>query len=95
MPGRPLLPMFMRPPGLFSRAGSRPQSFCELVQTEKVNATAMVPTMLAMLIEYPDFHKYDLSSLTTVGTGGAALPLGLKAKPRRCFPDSPSAPVTA
>ncbi|MEW6185842.1 MAG: long-chain-fatty-acid--CoA ligase [Thermodesulfobacteriota bacterium] len=63
-----------------------PQSFCELVQTEKVNATGMVPTMLAMLIEYPDFGKYDLSSLTQVGTGGAALPLGLKAKAEKMFP---------
>jgi acyl-CoA synthetase (AMP-forming)/AMP-acid ligase II len=63
-----------------------PQSFCELVQTEKVNATGMVPTMLAMLIEYPDFEKYDLSSLTQVGTGGAALPLGLKAKAEKMFP---------
>jgi len=68
-------------PGRFT-----PENFCELVQTEKVNATSMVPTMLAMLIEYPDFHKYDLSSLITVGTGGAALPLGLKAKAEKIFP---------
>ncbi len=68
-------------PGRFS-----PESFCDLVQTEKVTATSMVPTMLAMLIEYPDFHKFDLSSLTTVGTGGAALPLGLKAKAEKMFP---------
>ena len=68
-------------PGRFS-----PESFCDLVQTEKVTATSMVPTMLAMLIEYPDFHKFDLTSLTTVGTGGAALPLGLKAKAEKMFP---------
>lgn len=68
-------------PGRFT-----PQGFCELVETEKVNTTAMVPTMLAMLIEYPDFGKYDLSSLTQIGTGGAALPLGLKAKAEKLFP---------
>jgi acyl-CoA synthetase (AMP-forming)/AMP-acid ligase II len=68
-------------PGRFS-----PESFCELVQTEKVTTTGLVPTMLAMLIEYPDFKKYDMSSLINVGVGGAALPLGLKAKAEKMFP---------
>jgi acyl-CoA synthetase (AMP-forming)/AMP-acid ligase II len=68
-------------PGRFS-----PESFCELVQTEKVTSTAMVPTMLAMLIEYPDLKKWDLSSLQTVSVGGAALSLGLKAKAEALFP---------
>jgi acyl-CoA synthetase (AMP-forming)/AMP-acid ligase II len=68
-------------PGRFT-----PQAFCELVQEEKVNTTAVVPTMLAMLIEYPDFGRYDLSSLAQIGTGGAALPLGLKAKAEKLFP---------
>jgi acyl-CoA synthetase (AMP-forming)/AMP-acid ligase II len=69
-------------PGRFT-----PESFCELVQTEKVTSTAMVPTMLAMLIEYPDLKKWDLSSLQAVSIGGAALPLGLKAKAEALFPN--------
>lgn len=68
-------------PGKFT-----PGSFCELVEREKVTNTAMVPTMLAMLIEYPDFHKYDTSSLVTIGVGGAALSPGLKAKAEEIFP---------
>jgi acyl-CoA synthetase (AMP-forming)/AMP-acid ligase II len=67
-------------PGRFS-----PQSFCELVQNEKVNSAGMVPTMLAMLVEYPDVHKYDLSSLKQIGVGGGALPLGLKLKAEKLF----------
>ena len=63
-----------------------PESFCELVEREKVTSTAVVPTMLAMLLEYPDFNKYDLSSLTSIVAGGAALPLGLKAKAEKVFP---------
>ncbi len=63
-----------------------PETFCELVQTEKVNAVALVPTMLAMLIEYPDIEKYDLSSLTGIAVGGGALPLGLKRKAEKLFP---------
>jgi fatty-acyl-CoA synthase len=69
-------------PGRFSA-----ESFCELVQTEKVTSSGMVPTMLAMLIEYPDLKKWDLSSILTVGTGGAALPPGLKTKAEKLFPN--------
>jgi acyl-CoA synthetase (AMP-forming)/AMP-acid ligase II len=68
-------------PGRFT-----PESFCELVQMEKVNAAAMVPTMLAMLLEYPDLNKWDLSSLLFVAVGGGALPLGLKQKAEKVFP---------
>ena len=68
-------------PGLFTVDG-----FCELVQTEKVTSTMMVPTMLAMIIEYPDLDKYDLSSLKACSVGGAALPLGLKAKAEKLIP---------
>lgn len=68
-------------PGKFT-----PEGFCELVQNEKVNITSMVPTMLAMLLEYKDIDKWDLSSLTTIGTGGGALPLGLKQKAEKLFP---------
>ena len=69
-------------PGRFSA-----EAFCELVQREKVTSSGMVPTMLAMLIEYPDLKKWDLSSILTVGTGGAALPPGLKSKAEKLFPN--------
>jgi len=68
-------------PGKFT-----PESFCELVHNEKVNITSMVPTMLAMILEYKDIDKWDLSSLTNIGTGGGALPLGLKRKAEKLFP---------
>jgi fatty-acyl-CoA synthase len=68
-------------PGMFTVEG-----FCDLVQTEKVTSTGLVPTTLAMIIEYPDLDKYDLSSLKRVGVGGAALPLGLKTKAEKVIP---------
>ncbi len=68
-------------PGTFTVDG-----FCELVQTEKVTSVAVVPTILALLIEYPDIDKYDLSSLVTVSVGGGALPLGLKTKVEKKIP---------
>jgi len=68
-------------PGRFTVDG-----FCELVQTERVTTSGLVPTVLAMLIEYEDLDKYDLSSLKNVSVGGAALPLGLKAKAEKMMP---------
>lgn len=68
-------------PGRFTVEG-----FCELVQEEKVTTTGLVPTILAMLIEYGDLGKYDLTSLKNVSIGGAALPLGLKKKAEKLIP---------
>ncbi len=62
-------------PGTFTVEG-----FCELVQTEKVTTVAVVPTILALLLQYKDLDKYNLSSLIDVSVGGGALPLGLKTK---------------
>jgi fatty-acyl-CoA synthase len=68
-------------PGTFTVEG-----FCELIQNEKVTSTAVVPTILAMIIEFEDLNKYDLSSLKTLGVGGGALSLGLKKKAERAIP---------
>ncbi|MFX0104502.1 MAG: long-chain-fatty-acid--CoA ligase, partial [Candidatus Hodarchaeota archaeon] len=68
-------------PGTFTVEG-----FCELVQTEKVTTVAVVPTILALLLEYKDLDKYDLSSLISVSVGGGALPLGLKTKVENRIP---------
>ena len=68
-------------PGTFTVEG-----FCELVQTEKVTSVSVVPTILALLLEYKDLDKYDLSSLVQVNVGGGALPLGLKAKVEKKIP---------
>jgi len=68
-------------PGKFTVDG-----FCKLVESEKVTTTGVVPTMLAMLVEYPEISKYDLSSLKNVSVGGAALPLGLKKKAEKTIP---------
>ena len=62
------------------------QGFCELVQTEKVTSVGIVPTIAAMLLEFKDFGKYDLSSLVRIGVGGGALPLGLKTKLEKMMP---------
>jgi acyl-CoA synthetase (AMP-forming)/AMP-acid ligase II len=62
------------------------QGFCELVEREKVTSVGIVPTVAAMLLEYEDLDKYDLSSLERIGVGGGALPLGLKTKLEKMMP---------
>ncbi len=42
-----------------------------IIQREKVNATGGVPTIAWQLLEHPDRANYDLSSLESIGYGGA------------------------
>ena len=42
-----------------------------IIEREKVNLTGGVPTIAWQLIEHPERHKYDLSSLEAVAYGGA------------------------
>ncbi len=57
-----------------------------LVQKEKANRAMMVPTMLKMLIDHPDFNKYDLSSLKVITYGAAPMPLEVIKKAVGLFP---------
>jgi long-chain acyl-CoA synthetase len=43
----------------------------KLIEREKITNFTGVPTMSRELINHPDFHKYDTSSLASVGGGGA------------------------
>lgn len=46
----------------------------ETVQREKASRVMVVPTMLKRIVEYPDFDKYDLSSIRVITYGAAACP---------------------
>jgi long-chain acyl-CoA synthetase len=46
----------------------------QLIETEKITSATMVPTLLRRLLESPLRGKYDLSSLLTLGAGGAPVP---------------------
>ena len=43
----------------------------EIIEREKVHVTGGVPTIAWQLIEHPDRHKYDLSSIEAIAYGGA------------------------
>ena len=52
----------------------------KLIAREKITAMSGVPMMSRELITHPDFSKYDLSSLLSLGGGGAQLQPDLVAK---------------
>ena len=51
-----------------------------LIEAEKVTAMSGVPVMSRELISHPDFADHDLSSLVSLGGGGAQLPPDLVLK---------------
>ncbi|GAA3563346.1 class I adenylate-forming enzyme family protein [Nonomuraea rosea] len=51
-----------------------PEQALRLIERERVSAMIGVPTNAWQLMSHPDFGKYDLSSLTTLGYGGAPAP---------------------
>jgi fatty-acyl-CoA synthase len=70
--------------GTMSRAGTLvmvpgfdPAQVLELIERFHADVTFAVPTMLLGLLEHPDLAVRDLSSLTTVMSGGASVPAEL------------------
>jgi acyl-CoA synthetase (AMP-forming)/AMP-acid ligase II len=51
------------------------KEWLKTAQNENVTRAMLVPTMLKWLIEDPDFHNYDLSSLGVITYGAAPMPL--------------------
>ncbi len=58
----------------------------ETVQREKATRVMVVPTMLKRIVEYPDFDKYDLSSIRVITYGAAACPYEVLRKTIERFP---------
>jgi acyl-CoA synthetase (AMP-forming)/AMP-acid ligase II len=50
------------------------QETFELIQKYRVTNTFLLPAMMKMMIQIPEWEKYDLSSLRLVGSGGEPVP---------------------
>ena len=55
----------------------------QLIERERVSAFTGVPTMSMELLNHPDYAKYDLSTLKSLGGGGAAPPKKLSAMTKK------------
>ncbi|HUR73495.1 MAG TPA: class I adenylate-forming enzyme family protein [Sporichthya sp.] len=62
---------------VFNAGRFDPGQVLELIEAERVQTFAGVPTMAARLIEHPDFPRRDLSSLRALPMGGAPVPPAL------------------
>lgn len=54
-----------------------PKRIYELIEKEKINSFWAAPTMIQMLLDYPDKEKYDLSSVKTITYAGSPIPIEL------------------
>ena len=63
------------------------QGFCETVQRERVSRTVLVPTMINLLLQYPELKKYDLKSLECMGYGGSPMAPELIRRTREILPN--------
>jgi acyl-CoA synthetase (AMP-forming)/AMP-acid ligase II len=62
------------------------QTFCETVEREHVTHSVLVPTMMNLLIQFPDARKYDLSSLQVLAYGGSPMAPELVRRTRQLLP---------
>ncbi len=65
-----------------------PVEWMKLVQQHRVDRAMMVPTMLQMLMNHPDFDKYNLSSLKVITYGAAPMPLEVIERAISRFPNA-------
>jgi acyl-CoA synthetase (AMP-forming)/AMP-acid ligase II len=65
-----------------------PQTFCETVERQKITHTVLVPTMINLLVQFPDLKKYDLSGLRVLGYGGSPIAPELVHATRKILPNT-------
>jgi fatty-acyl-CoA synthase len=66
-------PVLLKGGSLFVLAKFDPAEVLRTIEEEKIAATMLVPSMLYALMDHPDSHTRDLSSLKTVYYGASAI----------------------
>ena len=64
------------------------KQWMELVEREQATRAMMVPTMLKMLMDHPDFHQHNLTSLQVITYGAAPMPVPVIRQAIQEFPGS-------
>ena len=63
------------------------KAMLELIESAQVTSTVLVPTMINFLINHPDFHNHDLSSLRRITYGAAPMPVELLKRTMKLLPN--------
>jgi long-chain acyl-CoA synthetase len=64
-----------------------PEKAMALIQDEKITTWSSVPTMVWRVVEHPDRHRYDLSSIQSIAYGGSPTAVEMQRRVRETFPD--------
>ncbi len=64
-----------------------PERALELIEKEKITQVGGVPAMVWQLLESPDFHERDTSSIRSIAFGGAPAAPELVRRIKEAFPD--------
>jgi len=65
-----------------------PLEWLTLAQSHQVNRAMLVPTMLKRVMDHPQFHEFDLSSLNVITYGAAPMPMEVIRHAIEVFPDA-------
>jgi long-chain acyl-CoA synthetase len=67
-----------------------PQRIMRLIEEERVTSWSPMGTMAYRVVTHPDLGRYDLSSMRSVGSGGAPMRRELQEQIRKVFPNAAS-----
>jgi fatty-acyl-CoA synthase/long-chain acyl-CoA synthetase len=65
-----------------------PRDMLEWIQKERVNRLFGVSTLYRMMLQVPDIDRYDLSSVSTTGSGAETMPEVIRNSLKEVFPQS-------
>jgi acyl-CoA synthetase (AMP-forming)/AMP-acid ligase II len=74
--GLNLLPFYMKGARLILHPRFDPQGVLETIERERVTVVLLAPTMIVMLLQHPEIHHHDYSSLRRIFYGMSPIPLG-------------------
>ncbi|NMO57556.1 long-chain fatty acid--CoA ligase [Actinoplanes sp. TBRC 11911] len=66
--------------------GFSPDGVLAAVERHRVTDVLLVPTMIQLLVDFADVHRFDVSSLARLIYGGSPMPDGLLARAQKMFP---------
>ncbi len=71
----------------FPVPGFKPTDVAKVIKQDRVTALLLIPTMLQILLDAPDFNAADFTSVKHIMYGASPMPLGTIDKARQEMPD--------